>query len=47
MLQTREESLDVGCSLPVHEKPIDEPVQPMIDLSTVHPEVRKLSLMQQ
>jgi hypothetical protein len=47
VLQTSDESLDVGRALRVHEKPIDEPVQPTIDLSTLHPDVTKVSLMQQ
>jgi len=47
VLHTSDESLEPGWALPVHEKPIDDPVQPTIDESTLHPDATKLSLMQQ
>ena len=47
VLQTSDEEPSCGCALPVHEKPIDEPVQPTMLESAVHPAVTDVVSMQQ
>jgi hypothetical protein len=47
VLQTSDELPCSGCTLPVHEKPIDDPAQPTIVESEVHPVATEVVSMQQ